>query len=246
MGALQKVGERLARRGPRAGLASLVEELRLRLADRDREVVLLRVDLTDPRHHPKPRDQADGLAILPFTREHLPRLLEMLAAHAPDQVERVHQRWLEGMSGFIAVSGEEVLGYTFYTPGASDPHRVVHRDLEWLPMRPGKDEVYAFDYFLRESARGRGATFVRAVQAEQARLGYTAAFGYVYAKNRPALWLYRTTGWQEVGRLLEHRYLSKLAVVEGTVFWMHPHSRAPLARLPASFARPSGLEGGPR
>lgn len=228
MGVVAKVARRLNAKGLQGGLKEMWTEVKTYVVDPSREAICLRVDLDDPKNHPKPRDHEDPVEVLPFDRQTLPLLLDMLQLHAPEQMERVRKRYLEGMLGFVARHAGELIGYVFYTPGSNDPERLVHPDLVWLPIRPTADEVYAFDYFLREDARGRGATFVRAVQQEQHLMGYTASYGYVYAHNRPALWLYRTTGWKEAARVGEKRILNKLAVVEGRIYWMHPHSRSPI------------------
>lgn len=228
MGVLGKVVRRLNAKGVRGGVKAMWDETKEFVVDPSREALCLKVDLTETKNHLRPRDLQDPVQVLPFDRDTLPQLLEMLQTHAPDQVERVRKRYLEGMLGFVAKHAGEFVGYVFYTPGSNDPERLVHPDLVWLPIRPTADEVYAFDYFVREDARGRGATFVRAVQQEQAAMGYTASYGYVYSHNRPALWLYRTTGWKEAARVGEKRILNKLAVVEGRVFWMYPHSRSPI------------------
>jgi len=222
VGLLAKVTAKLREGGPKA----LWAEAKPLVYDAGREAICLRVDLTNPKNLLRPRDLEDPVELLPFDAEVLPELLEVLRVHAPELTERVRKRYLEGMLGFVARHGGELIGYVFYTPGTDDPERIVHPDLTWLPVRPTADEVYAFDYYVREDARGRGALFVRAVQQEQAALGYTASYGYVYAHNRPALWLYRTTGWKEAARVTEARVLGKLALVDGRVFWMHPHSRS--------------------
>jgi GNAT superfamily N-acetyltransferase len=235
---LETLRARLSKEGPKSVLAWLGEEAGARLIDAHRELIVLEVDLTDPRNHSRARDARDATRIVPFDRESLPRLLEALERHAPQLVERVRARFLEGMLGFVAEDAQrgEVLGYTFYTPGGDAGARLAHRDLGWLGLTVGPGEVYAFDYFVVEHARGRGAAFVRAVQEEQARLGYAKAYGYVYAANRAALWLYRTTGWREVSRIEEHRLLTRLALVDGTLYWMYARGRTPVGRLPAPLA----------
>lgn len=224
MGRWAKVAARLKDGGPKA----LWQQVRPLVYDAERVAICLRVDLDEPKNHLRPRDLEDPVELLPFDAVVLPRLLDMLQVHAPELVERVRKRYLEGMQGFVAQHAGEPIGYVFYTPGSDDPERIVHPDLSWLPIRPSAREVYAFDYFLREDARGRGASFVRAVQQEQAALGYRASYGYVYAHNRPALWLYRTTGWKESARVPETRVFNKLALVDGRIYWMHAHSRARL------------------
>lgn len=225
---LAKVAARLSDGDLERGVRTLWADAKPLVYDSGREAICLKVDLDDPKNRLRPRDLEDPVRLLPFDRAVLPRLLDTLEVHDPALVERVRKRYLEGMLGFVAEHHGELVGYVFYTPGSNDPERVVHPDLEWLGARPTADEVYAFDYYVREDARGIGARFVRAVQEEQHQLGYAASYGYVYASNRPALWLYRTTGWKEAGRVSETRVLGKLALVDGRPFWMHPYSRSPL------------------
>jgi GNAT superfamily N-acetyltransferase len=135
------------------------------------------------------------------------------------------------MSGFVAEHRGVVVGYVFWTEGTDDRSLLVHPDLHWLGVRPARHEIYAFDYYLAPPARGLGGAFVRSVQEAHHRMGYTAAYGCVFQSNRAALWLYRTTGWREVHRVTEHRFLSRFALVGHTLYWMHPFSRAPILSM---------------
>lgn len=232
---LAKIASRLKEQGLGAGARSLARDLGQRVIDRDRTVLLLRVDLTDAAHLLRPRELAtieeQGLRLLPFDESQRQRVIELLEKSEPARIESVRVRLLQGASGFVFERAGEVTGYVFWVPGSDDPRQRVHRDLEWLGIQPAADEVYVFDYFVPEHARGHSGLWVRAVQAEHAALGFRAAYGYVYQANRPALWLYRTTGWKEVGKVVEHRVLNKVALVGGTVYWMHPLSRSRVAAL---------------
>jgi GNAT superfamily N-acetyltransferase len=206
------------------------DALRSRLVE-DRTALVLRVDLTDPRHHVRPQDRATELFLEPFDARTLPRVIAVVARHEPWRVELVRQRYFEGSRGFVAVHRGDVVGYVLWVEGSDHPQRVVHSDLSWLGARPGRGELYVFDYFVLERARGLGSTFARLVQQRHAKMGFTAAYGWVLASNRAALWLYRTTGWTEVGRVVERRWLGRVARIDDAVYWLGPRSRRPIARL---------------
>ncbi len=225
MPVFKEASEHLRQKKLGAAAGSVWAALRPALQEQ-RELVLLKVDLRDPKNL---RKEGATLRLLPFDRVALGRLFTLLQAD-PGHFARVRQRYLEGMSGFVAEVEGAVVGHVFFTPGSDDPRRVVHRDLAWLGLRPQRREVYTFDYWLHPDARGQGNRFVRAVQTEQAQLGYETSFGYVYATNTPALWLYRTTGWKEVRRLREDRYLQRLVAVNGQLWRMQAYGREPLWR----------------
>jgi GNAT superfamily N-acetyltransferase len=203
----------------------------------ERHILVLRVDLTDPKNRLRAKDKTDGdFRVLPFDRDTLPRILEVVEKHEPWRAAATRKRYFEGARGFAAEYKGEIVGYVFYVEGTDTPHRQIHTDLHWLGLSPKRGELYAFDYFLIEPARGIGARFVRAVQDEHYRLGYTATYGWVLSTNRAALWLYRTTGWTEISRVIEHRLFARWVFVGDILYRMQAHSRTPLASLP-SIAR---------
>jgi hypothetical protein len=211
---------------------AIIDSAAKRLVDLNRGVLVLKVDLTDPKNRLRPSDaMRDPPRLVRFDRRSLPRVLAAVEAHEPWRTGIVRERYLEGMSGLVAERGGEVLGYVFWTEGTDHPGCVVHSDLRWLGVHPSRGEIYMFDYFLIPAARGLGAIFARAVQEEHHGMGYSAAYGCVFQSNRAALWLYRTTGWAEVKRVTEHRILSKIAIVGRTMYWMRAHSRTPIAEL---------------
>lgn len=203
----------------------------------ERHILALRVDLTDPKNRSRPKDKDDAFRLLPFDLRTLPRIIEVVEKHDPWRTAAVRRRYFEGARGFVAEYQGEIVGYVFYVEGTDHPHRAVHTDLHWLGVKPTRGELYAFDYFLIEPARGIGAKFVRAVQDEHFRLGYTATYGWVLSTNRAALWLYRTTGWTEVSRVVEHRIFARWVLVGETMYRMHAHSRTPLFELSSIVRR---------
>ena len=231
MGLVAKVIEKLREEGPRDGVRSILREAGRRVVDSNRDVLLLRVDLTNTKFHRKPKDPGpDELRLLRFDRASLPGVVRMLRRAEPERIDSVRVRLGLGVPGFVAELNGEVVGYVFWVEHASKG--IIHADMNWLKLKPRPGEIYVFDYFVPEGRRGAGNALVRAVQQAHAEMGYTAAYGYVYAANRPALWLYRTTGWKEVKKIKEHRLVSRFAVVDGTLFRMQAMSRTPVLRLP--------------
>jgi GNAT superfamily N-acetyltransferase len=200
----------------------------------ERQILLLKVDLTNPKNRLRPRDQNKNFRLLPFDKTTLPPLLEILKKHEPWRVAAARRRYLEGARGFVAEHNGRIVGHVFFVEGTDHgPHRLIHSDLRWLGLHPKRGELYTFDYFVIEPERGLGQLFARSVQDEQHRLGYTAAYGWVLQSNRAALWLYRTIGWVDVGRVVEHRLFTRWVVVGRTLYWMRAHSRMPIVELPS-------------
>lgn len=229
---LGKLREVWREQGPRGAASKLTEELRHRLYQPGRQLVLLRVDLTDPKHRLRARDRDPSFALVPFGSSELGRLRALLERTEPARLPTLETRLRQGVGGFVAEDGGEAVGYVFFVQGSDDPTEVVHADLHWLPLRPQKTEVYTFDYWLSSAARGRGHVFARAVQDAQHQLGYTASYGYVEAANTSALWLYRTVGWKELGRVSEHRLLRRISVIEDRVYLVRAFDRRLLGRVP--------------
>jgi hypothetical protein len=229
---VRKVLDAVVEKGPKEGARFVWERARTYLIDADREIVLLAVDLSDPKNHVRERDQNLGFRLLPLEPTLVPRIEAMLATTEPARIPNLNDRLAQGMSGLVAELDGEIAGYVFYCTGSDDPTARVHPDLDWLPLRPRGDEAYTFDYFIPESRRGLGNLFARAVQERQHQDGLTASYGYVYAANRAGLWLYRTIGWKEIGRIKEHKLLLKLAVVGDRLFLIRQYDRALICRVP--------------
>jgi hypothetical protein len=229
---LTKAVSAIIEKGPKEGIRYVWEHAKTYAVDRDRHIVLLKVDLRDPKNAVREKDRVPGFRLSALDREIVPRIESMLRATEPARVSNVSDRLSQGMSGLVAELDGEIAGYVFYTRGSDDPNVRAHPDLAWLPISPRADEVYTFDYFIPESRRGLGNLFARAVQEKQRDLGFAASYGYVYATNRAGLWLYRTIGWKEIGRITEHKILLKLAVVGDRLFFIRQYDRALICRIP--------------
>lgn len=233
MGPLRKALGALREHGAKDGLALIAAEAKLRVADTNRVIVLLQVDLSVPKNRVRQRDASDDFQLLELDGAVTERTAAAIEAVDPARAASVRGRVRRGTAGFAAQWQGEPIGYVFWVAGTSDANAIVHPDLGWIPLRPRADEVYTFDYFVVPQWRGKGGVFCRHVQQAQHELGHLRSFGYVYLDNRAALWLYRTVGWTEAGRIIEHKLLlSKLAIVEDRLFVVRPFSRELIGRVP--------------
>jgi hypothetical protein len=229
-----KVIEAIREKGPGEGLRFVVDRAKTYVVD-PREIILLAVDLRDPKNLVRDRDRKDGFALVDLDRAIVPRVASMLERTAPERIPNLSDRLDQGMSGFVAEDAGSVAGYVFYRRGSSDPTADIHPDLAWLPIAPREDEVYTFDYFIPEDRRGLGNLFARGVQARQAELGMVRSYGYVYAHNKAALWLYRTIGWKEIGRVKEHKLLLRFSVIQDRLYFVRQYDRALIGPLPQAW-----------
>ena len=226
--------EAVVEKGPREGLRFVWDRAKTYVVDEGRELVLLRVDLTEAKNRVRDRDKKDGFRLIDLEPSTVGRVQDMLQKTAPARIPNVEDRLAQGMSGLIGEQDGEVIGYVFYRGGSDDMSARVHPDLDWIPFSPKKDEIYTFDYFIPEAKRGLGNLLARSVQERQHELGYVASYGYVYADNRAALWLYRTIGWKEIGRIREQKLLLKFALVEDRLFFIRQYDRKLIGRVPWS------------
>lgn len=232
LGKLGKLRRVWQEEGPRGTAKKIGGELKLRAYEPNRILVLLRVDLNVAGHRLRDKDRDPRFRVVPFSAAELPRLRSLLEQTEPARLPTLEARLAQGAQGFVAEEDGRALGYVFYVRGSDDETEVVHADLHWLPMRPKRSEVYTFDYWLSNEARGRGNLFARSVQDAQHQLGFTASYGYVEATNTSALWLYRTIGWKEIGRVTEHRVLRRLSLIDDRVYLVRAFDRRLLLRWP--------------
>ncbi len=237
LGRAKQALEALKTKGAKEGARFVWERGRGYVYDPGRVIILMRVDLTVPKNRIRPRDQDDRFQLLDLDYGLLPRIDAMLSRTEPARVGNAKARLDQGMKGYVAEYNGEIVGYVFHVGGEDDPSQRVHPDLDWIPIRPRADEVYTFDYFIAPDARGAGNLFARSVQQAHFDSGFRNEYGYVYATNKAALWLYRTIGWKEIGRITEHKVLLKFAVVQDRLYKIEPFSRTLVSALPKGLIR---------
>jgi len=125
----------------------------------------------------------DTLALLPLSEEHLSALaeLEALSFSEPWSRESLAILTREGGFGVVAMLGGRVVAYggaTFVLDEGSITNIATHPDLR---------------------GRGIGHAVVRALLTAARARGITSVFLEVRPSNAPALALYRSEGFEEVG-----------------------------------------------
>jgi RimJ/RimL family protein N-acetyltransferase len=126
---------------------------------------------------------------------------------------RVPKNLKKGYRGFAVARGRDILGDIWYCPGDASSSGFKHPDLEWFAwfgVRLGDKDVYMFEMYVKPQERGGGlVNFLHwsALKAIRAK-GFDRVYGYCTVDNIPALWVHRTLGYKELGRLRLHRFFS--------------------------------------
>ncbi len=226
-----KIRQRIEDQGPREALRSLAHDASLRVLDPHREIILMEIDLGQPKAHPQKGDRERCPFVLEdLTPAHYPRMIEMLETSERWRIDAVEQRRARGTPGFVAVEEGRVVGFFYYEHTV--PDRPPHPDLEWLGLTLGPNEVYAFDSFIPVPLRGRGMMLFRLAYERLYQRGFLRARGYVFVTEKAPLFTYRVIGWKETGRMFEHRIAGRWAVVDGVLYRLNRFDRTRLVALP--------------
>lgn len=116
-----------------------------------------------------------------------------------------------GFGGHAIVKGDLVIGDTWYFDPYKSPGGIRHKDLGWLKIKLPEGSVYTFDIFVAPDDRGNGVSsaFQNSAMHSLRSKGYTAAFGYVFADNIPAMWnTFRVNKWKKVKKVTVCRIFS--------------------------------------
>ncbi|MDR3555285.1 MAG: hypothetical protein P4L55_11060 [Syntrophobacteraceae bacterium] len=124
-----------------------------------------------------------------------------------------------GFGGHAIAKGDLVIGDTWYFDPYKAPGGIGHKDLEWLKIKLPKGSVYTFDIFVAPGERGNGVSsaFQNSAMHSLRSKGYTAAFGYVFADNIPAMWnTFKVNKWKKVKKVTVCRIFSHMFAVGKT------------------------------
>jgi GNAT superfamily N-acetyltransferase len=138
-----------------------------------------------------------GLRLEDLRAEHLPALSELNRRRGRPEVDRRFARYVEqGFHGFVALAGDELLGYYWWVDRDA---RTTYPDLRKLGLgiELGAGDVYGSDFYVLDEHRGGGlaADFLFKVESSLRDRGYQRIWGYVVSSNRPARWIYSTRGY---------------------------------------------------
>jgi len=153
--------------------------------------------------------QVGELRLEDLQARHLPGLSELNRKRGRPRVDRRFARYVrQGFHGFVAFSGEELVGYYWWV---DRDVRVVYPDLRKLGLgiELGNGDVYGSDFFLLEEHRGGGvaADVLFKIERSLRDRGYERLWGAVDPSNRPARWIYSTRGYVPMWTVHRRRLL---------------------------------------
>jgi GNAT superfamily N-acetyltransferase len=190
--------------GLRAVLAAVGHRLR-RLFYLDQRFIVLLKQLDTIVESRRPGD----LRVEDLEAVHLPALADLNRRRGRPQVDkRFATNVASGFHGFVAWRGDRLVGYYWWVDRDAPELHPDLRDLD-LGIELEDGDVYGTDFFLLEEFRGAGtaADFLCKIEKSLRDRGYRRLWGYVDSGNRPALWAYRSRGYESMWILERKRWL---------------------------------------
>ncbi|HEY8816492.1 MAG TPA: GNAT family N-acetyltransferase [Candidatus Dormibacteraeota bacterium] len=141
--------------------------------------------------------------------KHLPALADLNRRRGRPQVDkRFATNVASGFHGFVAWRGDRLVGYYWWVDRDAPELHPDLRDLD-LGIELEDGDVYGTDFYLLEEFRGSGtaADFLCKIEKSLRDRGYRRLWGYVDSGNRPALWAYRSRGYESMWILERKRRL---------------------------------------
>lgn len=189
--------------GVRGAVARLARQLREGVVREEMIALLKELDTIVVPQRPA------GLRVEDLEERHLPGLSEVNRKRGAPHADRYFETSIaKGFHGFVALKGDEVVGYYWWVDRDADP---PHPDLwllgEGFEMEEG--DVYGSSLFLLEEHRGGGAAgdFLCQIETNLRDRGYQRIWGYVERTNRSARWLYSTRGYQPMWKVMHRHFM---------------------------------------
>lgn len=189
---------------------------RARLVEDIRDVVMVK-ELANDRSKVK-----SDMRAVPGDRQTVQRLCQ---AH-PElrrQWSKCASYFDNGYHALLAEVDGRIVGHIWWhdhrvPPGSVHPHLVRFG----LELEPG--QVWGFDLYLLEDARGGGASndFFALFRRHLRELGYERVYGHVDAANTPAVWLHKLQGYKKVKAIEGRLYAKALLRSEGRLLVRNP------------------------
>jgi GNAT superfamily N-acetyltransferase len=199
----------LCERGAKAAWSDVREILRRRLYMKtDQLIVRKQLSPAEP-------GASHTVEVVDAEPRHLPLLAEINRRECNTSRTRHFEKGLaEGRSALLGFRDGRLIGWFWWHDRAQGTDGF---ELSRFGLELAADEVYGYDLFIVPDERGRGrpAQFLAGVEAALARHGYRRMFGFVESWNRPARWLYATSGYEVVMRCQTRTILRRLMFVDG-------------------------------
>lgn len=157
-----------------------------------------------------PAGGRSGVRVEDLEDRHLPLLRALNARRNSPETDRYFDESLaKGHRGFVALKGEEAVGYYWWTDATIDPDETD----QWMlgsDFRLGEGDVYGSSLYLIDDHRGGGAAgdVLFAIETSLRDRGYRRLWGSVDEDNRPARWLYSVRGYDAVWEVDYRHFLT--------------------------------------
>jgi ribosomal protein S18 acetylase RimI-like enzyme len=173
---------------------------------RSRLGIVLENDLTSlgPRIEPAPEADLEFLQVYDSNFDHLALKYGLRSRYLKALKNLAH-----GYSSFAVSRRGEVLGDMWYAGHRGRNGTPLHPDLEWLKIDPAGQGVYLWDTYVNEEERSNSAAiYLLSFSLHCLReRGFSRAYGYVWADNKQARFLYRIFRFREIKRIKGDRFL---------------------------------------
>jgi len=170
-----------------------------KLIHEEREHILLELELSAVVHPDKGVQK--HARIVAVTRDDLANMCRGLQDRVCKALERAVG---SGQPCFVALAGEEVLGYTYYRVDSPFQSRLLGRTLDLGKKGVLVNWIYVFPRY-RGSRVGQELVVNSLLQLEAQ--GYEKVMAIAFEDNAPSMKLWRSLGFQETERVVLERFL---------------------------------------
>src|SRR5690349_6104247 len=125
---VSKIRQRLEAKGLKEGSKEILLEASKRVVDANREMILMSLDLKNPKAHRQPNEKERFNFELRPIEESFDKAIEMLERSERWRIDMMNVRRRDRTPGFAAFENGAVVAYVFYEHNSD---RAPHPDLEW-------------------------------------------------------------------------------------------------------------------
>jgi len=161
------------------------------------------------------------IKILPLEESQIPNLKEFCRNHdcTLKDSKKLNNYLENGFNAFLATVNDEIIGYYWWTDNRILPIN-NHPHLIRYGISLMDNEVYTFDIFILPKHRGSGnaVEFLTTIWLRLKEQGFQKIYGWVFADNKQARWLYRLMGYKEGKVIKSYRILKLISITDNKIF----------------------------
>ncbi len=115
----------------------------------------------------------------------------------------------KGYETFVFIRNNEIIGDCWFAISLEADKKLLHPDIKLFGIKPVQKSAYMFDMYVKPEERGTAVTnsILKYAYSNFTERGITKVYTYVMADNTPAIWMVRTLGFKELGKLSMFRFL---------------------------------------